>query len=123
MITFKKFGKTIKIRNDDWKKLKERFDANNAKWDRMMEDYRIAEACSLCNRHKTLFGNCGSCPFVVFDSDSGCLDFFKKLFKLMKFKIGSENVNWSKRSNKLAREQLGQLLKMMDKIEASQGGK
>ena len=120
MITFKKFGETIRIRNDDWEKLKERFDANKAKWNFTMEDYRINKDCSLCNRYKTLLGNCGSCPFVVFSSDNGCMDFFKKLFKPMRFKVGSMAVHWPKQANKLARKQLGQILKMMDKIEASQ---
>ena len=120
MITFKKFGKTVKIRNDDWKKLKERFDAANAKWDYIMGDYRISEVCSLCERYKTLFGACGSCPFVKFGSDTGCMDFFKKVFKSMRFTVGSLAVHWPKQQNKLARKQLGQLQKMMGKIEASQ---
>ena len=120
MITFKKFGKTIKIRNDDWKNLRKRFSADKAKWDRFMKDYRITEECSLCNRYKTIFGECGSCPFTVFDSDNGCMDFLKKLFKPTKFKVGSMAVHWAKRQNNLARKQLGQLQKMMDKIEASQ---
>ena len=120
MIKFEKFGKTIKIRKDDWKKLKERFDANKAKWDFVMEDYRISKDCSLCNRYKTLFGACGSCPLAVFGSDTGCMDFLKKIFKPMRFKVGSMAVHWPKRANNLARKQLGQILRMMDKIEASQ---
>ena len=120
MITFEKFGKTIKIRNNDWKKLRERFDANKADWNFLMKDYRIFTACSLCNRYKTRFNSCGSCPFTAFNSDTGCIDFFKKLFKPCMFKVGFRSVNWPKRQNKLARKQLGELQKMMDKIEASQ---
>jgi len=120
MIKFKKFGKEIKIHNYDWKKLRERFDVKNARWDFVMEDYRVGKDCSLCDRYKTLFGSCGSCPFVVFDRENGCMDFFKKLFNPMRFKVGSMAVHWPKQANKLARKQLGQILKMMDKIEASQ---
>lgn len=115
MITFEKFGKTIKIRNDDWKKLRERFDATKAKWDG--GHYEILMSCPVCDRYM-----CPDCPFHVFviEDELGCINFIEKLFKPMHFTPGNEEISWSKNENKLARKQLGQLLKMMDKIEASQ---
>lgn len=118
MITFKKFGKTVKIRNDDWKKLKERFDADRAKWVEYRDGYFISVACSLCKRYQ-----CGNCPFNKFADNYGCTEFLDTLFKPRRFKVGGITVSWFKQQNKLARKQLGQILKMMDKIEKSQGGK
>lgn len=122
MITFKKFGKTIKIRNNDWKKLKERFDARKAYWDG--EQYLILTSCPLCDRY---FTRCAECPFWAFKQygvgSVACVDFLEKLFKRMYLNPGTDGLSWSRHANKLARKQLGQILKMMDKIEASQGGK
>lgn len=121
MITFEKFGKTVKIRNDDWKNMKQRFDVDNAEWDG--ESYSISVKCSTCIRHKY---RCSGCVFWVFkgnNNSSACLDFLKGFVKPLYFNLGIEEIIWSKRQNKVARKQLGQILKMMDKIEKSQGGK
>ena len=119
MITFKKFGETVRIRNDDWKKLRERFDAGKAKWDEFWKRYRINVSCSVCNKY-----NCPRCPFYVFKFEDttipGCTQLLGKLFKPLYFKPDRHAVCWSRQANKLARKQLGQILKMMDKIEASQ---
>lgn len=121
MITFEKFGKTIKIRNDDWKKLKKRYDTEKAEWFDAYSVYEIKETCPLCETYHSL---CSSCPFGEFDEEnddhSPCVIFMLKLFKEIHFQAGIEEITWSKRQNKLARKQLGQILKMMDKIEASQ---
>jgi len=122
MIKFEKFGKTVKIRNDDWKKLRERLDVKKAGWNKFHDAYRIEADCPLCSRY-----TCPSCPFYVFKVGGkgvvACVQFLRKLLKPMYINPGSYWIAWSKRINKLARKQLGQLLKMMDKIEASQGGK
>ena len=118
MITFKKFGKTIKIRNDDWEKLKERLDVKKAEWNKFHNVYRIEADCPLCSRHM-----CPNCTFYAFKAEDGivgCVQFLRKLLKPMYINPGSYWMAWSRQGNKLARKQLGQLLKMMDKIEASQ---
>jgi len=115
MIAFKEFGKTVKIRNDDWKKMRERFDVDKAWWDGGY--YKISTSCPVCDRYV-----CPNCPFHVFvtKDELGCINFLEKLLKPMHFGAGNEEISWSKSKNKLARKQLGQILKMMDKIEASQ---
>jgi len=118
MIKFEKFGKTIEIRNDDWEKLKERFNLENAEWDSLGENYLITGDCPLCIRY-----DCETCPFSVFLPDKeelSCVEFLRELCKPMYFDPGHHRITWSRQANKLARKQLGQLLKMMDKIEASQ---
>lgn len=118
MITFKKFGKTIKIRNNDWKKLRERFDVENVEWNSLVENYSIMGDCPLCIRY-----NCETCPFSVFPPDKeelSCMEFLIELCKPVYFDPGPHGISWSRQANKLARKQLGQLVKMMDKIGASQ---
>ena len=121
MIKFEKFGETIKIRNDDWTNLRKRYDVEKAEWDGAWSVHTINETCPLCETYHSL---CSSCPFGEFDEEnndqSGCVVFMLKLFKHLYFDAGLEDVGWSKRNNKLARKQLGQMLKMMDEIEASQ---
>ena len=117
MITFKKFGKEIKIRNDDWKKLKKRFDSDVAFWSSLDGEYVISVDCPLCTRY-----NCETCPFREFETDDevSCLVFLKKIFKPMYFDAGEERLYWSKDKNKKACKQLAQMQRMMAKIEASQ---
>ena len=119
MITFKKFGKTVKIRNDDWRKLRERLDVKKANWGKFPLGYRIEMDCPLCSRY-----TCPECPFYVFKvMNSGgvaCVEFLKKIFKPLYINPGTYWVGWSRQKNRLARQQLEQIQRMMDKIEASQ---
>ena len=118
MIKFEKFGKTIKIRNDDWKKLKKRFDAKKAEWEALREEYFIWMKCSLCESYRH---RCKICPFSEFYADeNGCIEFLDRLFKPRRFEVGRVSVSWPRQANKIARKQLGQILKIMDEIEASQ---
>ena len=119
MIIFKKFGETIRIRKDDWKKLKKRFDPDIAFWSSLKGEYEIVVDCPLCIRY-----GCDNCPFQEFetetDNEVGCIVFLKKVFKPMYFGAGDGRLYWSRDKNKKARKQLTQMQRMMDKIEASQ---
>ena len=57
-------GKTAKIREDDWRKVCERFDLKNFK-----KNYGAVNRskCPLCKRYKYLY-SCKKCPFYVFES-------------------------------------------------------
>jgi hypothetical protein len=120
MITFKKFGKEIKILTSDWKKIRKRFNPHNA----IVRGKRciIEEKCPLCKKY--LANNCVGCPLDVFYSNSfsGCTIFFSRLFTNgIEFQIEeSHYIHWQKESDLVARTQLYNFLDMMDKIEASQ---
>ena len=117
MIIFKKFGETIRIRNDDWKMLKKRFDPDIAFWSSQENEYEIVVDCPLCDRYV-----CNFCPLGEFETDDevSCMVFLKKIFKPMYFDAGEERLCWSRDKNKKARKQLAHMQRMMDKIEASQ---
>lgn len=118
MITFKKFGKTVKIRNDDWRRLRERFNPKNAVYDGSEGRYKIRRKCSLCSR----YDKCDGCPLDQF-GDDGCIFFFAKIFRDgINFEHGNvTRIAWDKEDDKKAKKQLNRLQRMMDKIEASQG--
>ena len=118
MIVFKKFGKTIKIRNDHWKKLRARFDPENA----VLGDdgcYDIERDCPFCDMYLDV--ECSGCPFEPFGR-TGCIDFIDMVFpKGQLFESGDCTlVWWEEYYDKKARRQLNRLQKMMDKIEAEQ---
>ena len=117
MITFKKFGETFKIRNDDWKKMKKRFDLDVASWSRLDGEYEIRVDCPLCERY-----NCDTCPLRGFatENEVSCIVFLSKIFKPMYFGTAEERLCWRRFANKKARKQLDKMRRMMDKIEASQ---
>ena len=117
MITFKKFGKTIKIKDSHWKRLRERFNPKNAKLNVNKGIYKIRIICPFCK----LYSDCVGCPLEVFGK-YGCFTFFERVFR-----NGTEfdqtditTIDWDKCVDKKARNQLIRLQKMMDKIEASQ---
>jgi hypothetical protein len=118
MIIFKKFGKTIKIRNDHWKRLRARYNHENAVLDAKEGYYKIRRHCPFCN----LYLGCTGCPFDEFEEEYGCLSFFEQLFRGgTRFDHGLiDMVTWDEWEDKKARKQLSRLQKMMDKIEASQ---
>jgi len=122
MITFKKFGKEIKISNKDWKKLKARFSPHNAVVGR--DRYVIEKECPLCAKYnKRASDCCTGCPLDVFstDWDNGCFVFFDKLFPKMKFRIGEDaDISWDILEDLEARKQLYELEDIMAKIEDSQ---
>ena len=125
MITFKKFGKEVKISNADWKKLKARFSPHNARAKR--DTYVIEKECPLCTKYnKHSMDRCEGCPFDVFGNnfDMGCVVFFEQLFPDMKFNTdNTQDIYWDKSQDLEAREQLYELEDMIAKIEVSQGGK
>jgi hypothetical protein len=115
MITFKKFGETIKIRGDHWKRLRARYNPEKAKLDD--EVYAISVSCPFCNKY-----SCKKCPFGVFGDEYGCYTFFERFFPMGK-EFDSDDitqVDWYEEDDKQARRQLARLQRMMDKIEASQ---
>ena len=120
MIVFEKFGYTFKIRNDDWKKLRKRFNPDNAILYDDLDRYYINANCILCDRYRN--NHCIKCPFDAFTLDIttilyGCSIFFGKLFRKQQFSVGTEYISWEKEVDKEARRQLKRLNKIMDKIE------
>ena len=122
MITFEMFGHKLKIRNDDWKKLRNRFDPDNARFCIYNDKYWIDVYCSLCQRYKDC-NICGKCPFEILEKNDatlgafGCFVFFDKLFKKRVFVPSEGSVSWSKHDDREARRQLNRMQKIMDKIE------
>ena len=123
MIVFKKFGKTIKIRNDDWKRLRARYNSDNAVLNTEHEVYEIKKECSFCSSC-IRSAECGGCPLAVFGK-FGCYEFFERVFPSgIEFESDViDRISWDECDDKKARGQLTRLQKMMDKIEASQGRK
>ncbi|GAH20404.1 unnamed protein product [marine sediment metagenome] len=114
MIVFERFGHTFRIRNNDWKKLRERFNPKNA----VEYGYKSVEIeipCSLCMLYDS-GRDCHGCPFSSF-GHNGCLDFLRKLFREPKFQTGRERLVWNIANNSLVRRQLNRMQKIMDKIE------
>ena len=119
MIIFKKFGETVSISNRDWKKLRARFNPHNASF--KTKYYMVEKACPFCPKYND--DNCLDCPLDIFTDglELGCEIFFNKLFP-DRFFVTTEigEIKWHKEIDLAVRKQLGQLQKMMDKIEASQ---
>lgn len=115
MITFKMFGFTYEIQDDDWKIIRDRFNLDNAikTGAKTGAEWRIPTSCSLCDRYDS---NCSTCPMQV-TGDKGCSWFFNKLFQIKRFGTGRYSVSWSKECNAIARKQLKRLNQIMDKIE------
>ncbi len=118
MIVFKRYGHTFRIRNDDWKGLRTRFNPDNARLIGSL--WSIEKKCLLCKKYRRVDGsviNCGECPFAVIER-FGCLTFLDKIIKRKYFNAhAQEDVWWKKKYNKKARQQLWRLQKKMDKIE------
>lgn len=115
MVVFKKFGYTFRIRNDDWKQLRERFNPKNAVLVNG-EGYEIRRYCPLCSRYL----KCKGCTFKKLKADifPGCMNFFSGLYYDKKFNTNQRSeISWDKKNNKQARRQLYRLQRMMDEIE------
>ncbi len=120
MIIFKRYGHTFKIKNDDWKKLRMRFDPENARLESEFGKYYINLFCSLCSRYKR--NHCIKCPFEVLEKGHpcprfGCSVFFDKLLRFKYFSFWTGYVSWEAEVDKEARKQLKRMQKIMDKIE------
>ena len=119
MIIFQKFGKKIKITNEDWGKLRSRFNPHNAV--RKGGKYIIEKGCPFCPKYQpTVSCECKGCPLAVFSHESrlGCEKFFDKLFPNLEFNAGDiTELTWWKGCDLKARIQLYKLQRMMDKIE------
>lgn len=119
MITFKKFGKKIKITNADWKGLRARFTPHNAI--RKGSRYIIEKGCPFCPKYQPFAScECKGCPLAVFSHESklGCERFFGELFLSLEFNAGDiAEISWWKEDDIHARIQLYKLQGMMDKIE------
>ena len=117
MIHFTFRGHKISIRNDDWRKLKERFNAENAERD-AYGDYAIKIPCPLCLRYE----NCVGCPLENINNN-GCATILYSIFGRRKFNAGDrDRIWWFGDDNAQARRQLKAILRRMEKIEQSQEG-
>lgn len=125
MIEFKRFGKTVRISNENWKGLRERFNLDRVKEYKV--SYIIRTDCPLCEAFRS---NCRSkngkaCPFnqfSKFEDQVGCRVFFRKLFRDGPvFDDGrKDRIKWDNYDNEAARRQLKRIQKLMDEIEKEQ---
>ncbi|GAG24196.1 unnamed protein product [marine sediment metagenome] len=117
MIVFERFGHTFKVRNDDWKNIRRRFNPDNAKVDDDLKLYYISVKCSLCKRYRFIFICREECPFEKLDGkDAGCTNFIKKILgQIISFGINTSEVCWY--VSKKVLEQFKVLNDFMDKIE------
>lgn len=119
MIIFKRYGHTFRIRNDDWKNIRERFNPKNAvsqiAFPPFVEHWKIGVPCSFCSRYRLTA--CEGCPIHKF---GGCSKFFSALFRESRLKIGTLHVRWEKPNNVFAQRQLNHMQKIMDDIEKNQ---
>ena len=123
MINFTFKGHKISIRNDDWRKLKERFNVERAEKD--MSGYRIRKLCSICKRYylRDASDSCENCPFheIPHSLCEPCMVILNSLFVVNKFESTINYIRWIKCDNRQARRQLKAILRRMEKVEASQG--
>jgi len=126
MIEFKRFGKTVRISNENWKGLRERFNLNYAR--RYKNTYVIRVDCPLCRIFKPRAQDCISkngrtCSFRQFSAgDVGCIVFFNKLFRngLLFDGTWRDKILWKAEKDKQVRKQLKRIQKLMDEIEKEQ---
>jgi len=118
MINFTFKGHKISIRNDDWRRLKERFNAENANCCSHLY-CEIKIKCPLCERFKA---GCNLCPLGMKNIDMYCGDFMDSFFKFREqiFDTLPTCVYWEKENDRQARRQLKAILRRMEKIEAEQ---
>jgi hypothetical protein len=115
MIVFERYGHIFRIRNDDWKNLRRRFNTENAT---LVDDkYWINISCSLCKRYKS--NMCINCPLEKLKTELnyGCTLFFGKLLRKREFDFYTTHIKWHKRIDEKVRGQLNRMQKIMDKIE------
>lgn len=125
MIRFERFGKTIKLTNEDWQGIKKRYDLTKAEYDDETGEYYIKIPCSLCKKYQDEAYDCSDdCPIMkALGDDSGyyaCADLLDSFFKDAKFGSGEEDISWYKSNDKQARRQIKRLNKIMDDIENNQ---
>ena len=116
MINFTFKGHKISIRNDDWKKLKERFNPDNV--EKRLSYFIINKKCSLCERYHPN-SNCRECPFGVLGR-IGCSNLLRSILRKFYFDNGQDYIEWNAEDDAQARRQLKAILRRMEKIEASQ---
>ncbi len=117
MLVFEKFGHIFKIRNDDWKNIRRRFNPDNAIYHKRARLYLIDIKCSLCEKYRyPRAGTCSkSCPFRKFEkSKYGCTEFLCLILGgEFTFGLSIDSLAWY--SNVQTREQLKVLNNFMDK--------
>ena len=121
MINFEFKGHKISICNDDWRRLKERFDVKNAEQDEF-NNWSIQIPCSLCKRYRKRFGNCGKCPLDEIRGEflGGCANLLNSILKKEYAGFSVNEISWFPEENRQARRQLKAILRRMEKIEAEQ---
>ena len=121
MITFTHKGHKVSIRNDDWGKLRRRFNPDKAKKNRN-GDYVIDIPCSLCEKHYSVKSACRECPLDKIGGfgSFGCTNLINSILRRKAFKLGFDDINWDRKENSQARRQLRAILRRMDKIEQNQ---
>jgi len=119
MINFTFRGHKISIRNDDWRKLKERFDPENAKEEN--QRFLIKKGCPLCKKYRRNF-SCEKCPLDKFSIElkTGCGVLINSIIPTDIIIFFESYIEWNKRNNAQARRQLKAILRRMEKIEAEQ---
>ena len=113
MINFTFKGHKISIRNDDWKKLKERFNPENAEYIKDENRYAIKIRCDICYRSSCF----SDCPLNKVRCGEDIIYSFLRR-KILGLDILC--ISWKKEVNSQARRQLKVILRRMEKIEASQ---
>jgi len=122
MRVIKHNGREIRIREDDWRKMTERFDVGRAAYDSLSGYYCIYVDCPLCNRYsRTIIeGGCGKCPLRIFErldelgrlNEVGCGIVVKEIlaehnFDKLYFDIsGGSLVEWKQVDDPTARDQI-----------------
>jgi len=121
MIKFTFKGYDIAIRNDDWKKLKKRFNPDNAKCN-ADGNFAIDIICSLCERYRKNTVYCTKCPLdkIAYVEIFGCGEIMASIWRREYLEVSQDYIWWDKRNNKQARRQLRALLRRMEKIEQNQ---
>lgn len=128
MIIFKRYGKTLRISNENWKGLRERFNSNYAR--KYKNTYVIRIDCPLCKIFKLhAFQVCASkngraCTFKQFSTPGtiGCMAFFQKLFRDGPLFDGGwkDKIYWQAELDISVRKQLKRIQKLMDEVEKEQ---
>ena len=119
MITFTHKGCKASIRNDDWKKLKERFNPDNAR--KVGDFWSMDLPCSLCMRYKD-DNKCTRCPLSCMEDEfrRGCGSLVKSLFPALAVELFEDGLKWSLKDNRKAHRQLKAIIRRMEKIEQNQ---
>jgi len=115
-------GVTAYITEADWRNLLKRFDARNAKKDKLGIYFTVPIPCSLCKKHLqlrwALTKACAECPLVVFETGGrlGCIQLLQSIAPVMAFSLNSNGINWPAKKDKEARRQLARVHKALEAL-------